>query len=105
MDGFAMLVGHLLGDYILQNDWMASNKANQHPGPKPRWEFAPPEDGDNLDTAIIARARAFDDDILPWLERRQAWWVGNLACTVHCLMYTMAVWSCSFWWMPWWGPW
>ena|ERR1700687_3631720 len=26
MDGFALLLGHLVGDYILQNDWMAKNK-------------------------------------------------------------------------------
>lgn len=30
MEGFAILVGHLVGDYILQNDWMASNKTNPH---------------------------------------------------------------------------
>jgi hypothetical protein len=26
MDGFALLLGHLVGDYIVQTDWMANNK-------------------------------------------------------------------------------
>ena len=25
------LIGHLVGDYLLQNDWMALNKKKQHP--------------------------------------------------------------------------
>lgn len=29
MIGFSLLCGHLLGDYILQNDWMAANKAKR----------------------------------------------------------------------------
>lgn len=56
MDGFMLLLGHLLGDYVLQNDWQAQNKTTR-----------------------------------------------SLHCTVHCLLYTAAVWACSFWWMPWWG--
>ena len=28
---FEMLIGHLVGDYLLQNDWMAENKA-KHKG-------------------------------------------------------------------------
>ncbi|WP_143394018.1 hypothetical protein [Fimbriiglobus ruber] len=28
---------------------------------------------------------------------------GHLACTVHCCLYTLAVFACSLWWMPWWG--
>ena len=60
MQGFGLLIGHLLGDYIAQNDWQAANKGA--PGAQ-----------------------------------------GHLACTVHCLLYTLAVWACSFRWMPWWG--
>lgn len=26
MTGFSILVGHLVGDYLLQNDWMATRK-------------------------------------------------------------------------------
>lgn len=56
MTGFFLLLGHLIGDYVVQNDWMAANKTTR-----------------------------------------------TLPCLVHCLLYTLAVWACSFWWMPWWG--
>ena len=71
MDGFGLLVGHLIGDYILQNDWMASNKSN-----------------------------AFDPKRQDCMTHER---IGHLSCTVHCVLYTLAVWACSFWWMPWWG--
>jgi len=32
MEGFHLLLGHLVGDYILQNDWMAQRKAGQYRG-------------------------------------------------------------------------
>jgi hypothetical protein len=35
MEGFGLLIGHLLGDFIFQNDWLATNKSNKHPGEKP----------------------------------------------------------------------
>lgn len=66
MDGFAMLLGHLVGDYIVQNDWMAKNKTKPWvPGPEGRY--------------------------------------GHEACTIHCLLYTLAVWAFTWWWMPYWG--
>lgn len=69
MDGFGLLVGHAIGDFIFQNDWMAKNKTN------------------------------------PWVSswRQEKWLLGHITCTVHCLCYTLAVWACSYWWMPWWG--
>lgn len=45
---FEMVLGHLVGDYLLQNNWMALNKSKY--------------------------------SMLGWL-----------ACTVHCLLYTLAV--------------
>lgn len=35
MESLAVLLAHLVGDYLLQTDWMAKNKANPHPGPFP----------------------------------------------------------------------
>ncbi len=61
MNGFALLLAHLVGDYIVQWDWLAANKT------------------------------------VPGFR-------GLLACTVHCWLYTVAVWAFSWWWMPWWGP-
>lgn len=56
MNGFGLLVGHLLGDYVFQNDWQAANKTK-----------------------------------------------SSMACAVHCFLYTLAVWLCACWWLPWWG--
>ena len=78
MESLGLLVGHLVGDYILQNDWMASNKTNP-----------------------LCRNVAYDHSSKTTPFRAEM--MGHLACTVHCLLYTLAVWACSFWWMPWWG--
>ena len=77
MDGFGLLIGHLIGDYIVQNDWMAANKSY-------RRQWRSPSDP------------RIQDEMAAWKK-------GHLACTLHCLLYTLAVWACSFWWMPWWG--
>ena len=96
MDGFGLLVGHLLGDYILQNDWMAANKTNPCPGPQPGYVRGAEGGGFVFITGDA-------NDYLLWSTRRKAWWMGHITCTIHCLLYTLAVWACSFWWMPWWG--
>ena len=80
IDGFMLLVGHLIGDYVVQNDWQAANKTNPAPSFK-----------------------SYDEHLADGGQTRRKWWVGHLACTVHCMLYTLAVWACSFWWMPWWG--
>ena len=49
------LLGHLVGDYLLQNDWMAMNKKS--------WKA-----------------------------------LGWLSCTVHCLLYSIAVCAFTGWW-------
>jgi hypothetical protein len=84
MEGLGLICGHLLGDYILQNDWMAANKTNAWPV-----------------------RNAGSSPLLPytswWADQEWLWFVGHLACLLHCILYTLAVWACSFWWMPWWG--
>lgn len=89
MEGFYLLCGHLLGDYILQNDWMAQNKTNPHPGPTPDLPWGM----EHQSGPAWADGNA----------KHSAWRTGNLACLAHCLLYTLAVWLCSFWWMPAWG--
>lgn len=49
------LIGHLVGDYLLQNDWMAYNK-------------------------------------------KQKTWRGELACNLHCLIWTLSVLCFTGWW-------
>lgn len=100
MEGFYLLVAHLVGDYILQNDWMAANKTTPHPGPKPEWGVnADPYDREAFRVALIER----DLRMAEYPEKLTAWHLGNAACAVHCLLYTLAVWAFSWWWMPAWG--
>lgn len=71
MDGFTLLLGHLVGDYIVQNDWMAQNKTNPHPG------IMPPLGSYNQEVS--------------WIKGLVDWKTGNIACLVHCFFYTIAV--------------
>lgn len=90
MESLGLIVGHMVGDYIVQNDWMAANKGNAFP------KQCTYNDGINTPGEGVL-------EINRWQREHQAWWLGNLACFVHCLCYTLSVWACSFWWMPWWG--
>lgn len=97
MAGFWLLMGHLVGDYIVQNDWMAKNKANPHPGPEPHPNRSWITAGDSIASPYgVSEQRV-------WWAAQRAWRLGHLACTAHCLLYTLAVWACTWWWMPWWG--
>lgn len=91
MDGFYLLLGHLAGDYLLQNDYLATNKTNPHPGPDP-CSGKTPRLGDGTVSEWIA-----------WDARRFAWRKGHLACALHCTIYTLCIWAFSWHWMPWWG--
>jgi len=97
MDGFFLLLGHLLGDYVVQNDWMAANKTAPLAG-KPEHTLCqvPAADVGAATAGAEACERAYRAKVT-------AEWRGHLACTAHCWAYTAAVWACSFWWMPWWG--
>lgn len=135
MEGFGLLVGHLLGDYIFQNDWQAANKTILHPGERPAWpwRFGPapierpswtvnvdPSDreayakaleernaamarADEREAEIKAKISEYNVKMADFYFKLSAYRRGHIACTVHCLLYTLAVWLCSFWWMPWWG--
>lgn len=98
MTGFFALLGHLLGDYILQNDWQAKHKAT--PFPK-----APPKIVMDLirEQSWVGPSRSRQADLDAWLDECRKWWIGHLACTIHCALYTLCTWACTFWWMPWWG--
>lgn len=100
MTGFFLLLGHLLGDYVFQEDWQAKNKTNPSPGPRP---VVPVRDPEAPLEAFSAAVDAYGAACTTWHDHESAWFLGHIACTVHCLLYTLAVWACSFWWMPWWG--
>ena len=83
MQGLGLLVGHLLGDVIFQGDWLARYKSVPYHGGKPE-AFLRTENG-LVDNPAIA------DDWLKWQERRRDWWIGHLACTLHCAIYTVMI--------------
>ena len=90
LESLGLLTGHLLGDYVLQTDWQAANKSNPHPGRRPGCVLLT---GHHIPSPL-------DDK---WQEASRLWRTGHVACTIHCLLYTLAVWVCSYWWMPAWG--
>jgi len=128
MEGFYLLCAHLLGDFILQNDWMASNKTAPHPGPDPCPNLRQPGkseeypgpyslDADPLDREGFGKALVERNEKIAnykvqwnayrlglqlraqWIEKQDKWWTGNFACALHCLIYTLAVWAMSYWWV------
>jgi hypothetical protein len=97
MEGFALILGHLIGDYIVQNDWMALNKTNEKPkGDRPctRWD-------DGIGMGGVTPGSEQDRD--EWGAKYRRYLVGHLACAVHCVLYTLAVAVCCFWFLPWWS--
>lgn len=103
MDGFMLLCGHLVGDYILQNDWMAKNKVNPNPGRRPvpqDWETVFPCPGND---PALKRAVKFHEEDHHWQVRNIDYKWGHCACFVHCFLYTFSVWIFASRWMPWWG--
>lgn len=89
-----ILLGHLFGDYIVQNDWQAKNKTNPHPGPEPL-----PENRGLSPEEVTEHSRKW----LTYEADLYNYRLGHLACFVHCWWYTIAVWAGTFLWMPWWG--
>lgn len=100
MHGFDLLLGHLIGDYILQNDWMASNKSNPWPGLRPCWSVdVDPSDRVAFREAIEERNKSQKE----WPQKSAAWRIGNVACFVHCVFYTLAIALTCWAWLPLWG--
>lgn len=91
MESLGLLVGHLLGDYVFQNDWMAKWKTAK------RGTTTEEEDKQILSVYGDLRydaALSLDH----WSHERP-----TIACLLHCVVYTFCVWACSFWWLPWWA--
>lgn len=100
MESLGLFVGHLIGDYIVQNDWMAKWKTEPSAGPPPKYTVdADPNDSIAFAAALEKRNKEHDEYPNRIIRAR----TGDLACFIHCLLYTLAIWACSFWWMPYWG--
>jgi hypothetical protein len=102
MLGLGLVLAHLVGDYIFQNDWMAARKARPWPGLTDPWAAAGvnPSDPSADETFRIELAAAYKKWLVDW----EGWWVGTFACLVHCLLYAAAFWVvlAPFYSLPWW---
>lgn len=100
MEGFGLLCGHLLGDFILQNDWMAKNKTSQ-----PGLPYLSPAARKLLHQEGGCRGYSPEvhKELADWELAFKRHIIGHLSCTVHCFIYTLSIWAFSFWWLPWWG--
>ena len=72
------IIGHLVGDYILQNDSCAYNK---------NWTHS------RLSIAGI--------DPVEW---SRIMWHSTAVCALHCLLWTASVCLFTGWWSVWWVP-
>ncbi|MEM8494900.1 MAG: hypothetical protein AAF663_05890 [Planctomycetota bacterium] len=72
------LIAHLVGDYLLQNDWLANHKKGR---------LLPPRYDD---------FGSHDE----WWSAEKAWSTGMIACFIHATLYTAAV-AAFTWWPAW----
>lgn len=86
MIGFELLLAHLVGDYIFQNDWMA------------KWKVAEVGVIDSVSDPRFPAA-GYPCPKNMWMYNLRPF----LACTIHCLLYTLSVWCFTWYWMAWWG--
>lgn len=91
MTGLELILAHLVGDYVLQNDWQANNKTAAKPTGQPPIY---PGTGSPVWS---------QDEIDRWEKAWASYYIAPFACTVHCLLYTFAVFAFTWYWMPWWG--
>lgn len=102
MQGLEILLAHLVGDYLLQDDWMASNKTNPYHGyldddaRRLRQQVRGGYDLTGFPPMVQER-------LLVWKHRRFLWYTGHVACTMHCLWYTLSVLCFCHSWITWWG--
>lgn len=108
------LVGHLVGDYIFQNDWMAANKATPwpgpsppFPGPEPKWSVDVPPQDPGFGAALESRNARQDQyarevkNYDEWKRKSDAYLKGWVVCFIHALCYTFAIWLFTQWhWIP-----
>lgn len=96
-DALLLVAGHMVGDFVVQNDWMGSLKSTTHPGPPPDYLR------DAAGKVIEAERGAGDRAYIRWIQERRAYYLGYLVCFIHCLVYTGTIWLFSVSWMPWWA--
>jgi hypothetical protein len=97
MEGFALILGHLLGDYVCQRDWEARLKTVSRP--------AEPRPGLPADVSFLSSTeiKEMAEQQVKWDRRWADYRKAPWACTVHCFQYTLGVYLTSFWFLPWWA--
>lgn len=93
MEGLCLLVAHLVGDFLFQNDAQAKDKSSPDPGPKPMHLPKPDSPFEKYDQAALEK----------WEVANSRWLTGHVVCTVHCLLYTVAFFLCCGWFLSWWA--
>jgi hypothetical protein len=73
------MCGHLVGDWIFEDDWMARYKGLSRPRHK---NYATKE---------------------AYQKANGLYKFSYFVCLIHCLMYTAAIFMFSFWWITWHG--
>lgn len=76
------LIGHLIGDYLLQTDWMALNK---------KGKLLPPR------KQKVTCDTSGDPEIFisGTYTTMPGWLRGTAACLTHCLLYTLSIMVCT----------
>lgn len=100
MVSLEILLAHLVGDYLFQNDWMASYKSTPWPGKEPYPEGVPLVEHEGDFPAIDYKAHREQE---AWEEKYRLWRKGNLACYTHCFVYTACVQVFCHVWVTWWA--
>lgn len=90
MEGFSLLVAHLIGDYIFQDDWQANVKVAQKP------EGSRPAVSRHLGVMEVAAQQKWDKNNIDYK-------LAPYVCTLHCALYTSACLLTCFWFLSWWA--
>ena len=88
MIGFALLLGHLLGDYIVQNDFMAQGKTSPPAGSTHPWYRS------HLICALHCTVYTLAMYIAVCPVHSFPWWFYAATCAIHWPVdrYRLAVW-------------
>ena len=102
MESFGLLMGHLLGDFIFQNDWVARWKSAK-PGEMTDAELASMNSSETnaLSVNTVPGVRGFRQNVESMKFDFE--WRPFVACFYHCILYTFSVYLCCFWFLSWWA--
>ena len=102
-----------MGLELAQTEWVESNKTNPFPGrqpAEPQWTPlkddgtpADPANKEEFSKALEARNKRLETtmaDYRVWIEAYRLWWIGNAACFIQAISYTLIVYIAFYKTMP-----